>query len=90
MIGIIILTSVLALIFIIVNRLSDDKYIKTTSAVLVALFSVCLGGAIETYQHLDEPKAIDVYRGNTELEITETVRDSVVVSRDTVVVFKTK
>ena len=35
-----------------------------------------------------EPKAIDVYRGKTELKINEEIIDSVVVSRDTIVVFK--
>lgn len=35
-------------------------------------------------------KPIDVYRGKTELKITETKIDSVVVKRDTVVVWKEK
>lgn len=35
-------------------------------------------------------KALDVYRGKTELESTETVRDSVVVKIDSVVVWKDK
>lgn len=35
-------------------------------------------------------KPIDVYRGKTELKITETKIDSVVIKRDTVVVWKEK
>ena len=34
------------------------------------------------------PKAIDVYRGNTELQITQKVVNNVVVSQDTTVVWK--
>ena len=34
----------------------------------------------------ESPTALDVYRGRTELEITEVVRDTVVIKRDTVVV----
>lgn len=90
MIGLIGFIVVLVVICIIWNYFANDKYFRTLSVVFVAFISVCLGGVIETYQHIDEPKAIDVYRGNTTLEITEVVKDSVVVSRDTVVVFKTK
>lgn len=35
-----------------------------------------------------KPSAIDVYRGKTTLEITETIRDSVVIDRDSVVVWR--
>ena len=37
-----------------------------------------------------KPYAIDVYRGKTTLQITETIRDSVVIDRDSVVVWKQK
>ena len=40
------------------------------------------------YINKETPSAIDVYRGRTELEITMIIRDSTIVSRDSIVVFK--
>lgn len=37
-----------------------------------------------------KPSAIDVYRGKTSLKITETVQDSIVIKRDSIVVWKEK
>lgn len=46
------------------------------------------GVLVYTYICKDVPSAIDVCRGKTKLEITETIRDSTLVSRDSIVVFK--
>lgn len=91
MIGLIVLFILLIIIFAIWNFASylyeDMRFI---TLIFIILLSVCLGIVIKTNSNTDKPDAIDVYRGNTQLEITETVRDSVVVSRDTVVVFRMK
>ena len=47
-----------------------------------------LGVLVYEYIHKETPSAIDVYRGKTELEITMIIRDSTIVSRDSIVVFK--
>lgn len=36
----------------------------------------------------DEPRAIDVYRGRTELEVTSKYKNEELVDKDTIVVFK--
>lgn len=52
--------------------------------ILLIFLSGGIVGILSMPQKID---AIDVYRGRTELEITEVVRDTVVIKRDTVVVF---
>ena len=62
----------------------DGKVAKVSSEILkysvAVLFTICVCGIIS----ISTPKAIDVYRGRTTLEIT--YRDSVTV--DSIVVFK--
>lgn len=49
-----------------------------------------MGLYIKNNEKDETPTALDVYRGKTELEITEVVRDTVVIKKDTVVVFINK
>lgn len=56
------------------------------SFLIVFFLGFCLGNFIEWKKWYYKPKAIDVYRGNTSLEIT--YRDSVAI--DSIVVFKSK
>lgn len=65
-----------------------DKYNSLLRAICLFLLSYIFGVLVYTYICKDVPSAIDVYRGKTKLEITETIRDSTLVSRDSIVVFK--
>lgn len=67
---------------------STNKFQK-----LGGIFFVLVAGMFLSFLLLEirfQPSAIDVYRNKTTLEITETVRDSVVIDRDSVVVWKKK
>lgn len=59
-----------------------EKCFKIQKYSLVALFTICVCGIIK----ISTPKAIDVYRGRTTLEIT--YRDSIPI--DSTVIFKNK
>lgn len=80
-------TFILAIISLFVANNKQDRQCSIIGIFLgIALFMI---GYI-SYDNKDNPTPIDVYRGKTELKITETKVDSVVVKRDTVVVWKEK
>ena len=54
---------------------------------LTYIGGIVVGATMALRVESESPSALDVYRGKTELEITEVVRDTVVIKRDTVVVF---
>lgn len=56
---------------------------------MVSIGCMLIGLYIGTDGEDETPTALDVYRGKTELEITEVKKDTVIISRDTTVVFKT-
>lgn len=60
------------------------EWVPKESDCVYYIFGVLVYG----YIHKETPSAIDVYRGRTELEITMIIRDSTIVSRDSIVVFK--
>lgn len=78
----------MALVFII--TIYSNEYLIWFFELIAIGLAICLGGVIEAYQHVDEPKAIDVYRENTQVEIIEVIRDSIVISRDSIVIFNVK
>lgn len=58
---------------------------------IIGIFFIFLAGMLTSFLLIiifPKPYAIDVYRGKTTLQITETIRDSVVIDRDSVVVWK--
>lgn len=57
---------------------------------ILLLFLSGMVAGITTVLEPDSPAALDVYRGNTKLVTIETVRDTVVIKRDTFVVWKDK
>lgn len=65
----------------------EDHLIHVTSVFIGAVGIIVSLLLIFTTRDI---KPIDVYRGKTELKITETKIDSLVVKRDTVVVWKEK
>lgn len=65
-----------------------NKYNFLLRAICLSLLSYIFGILAYGYIHKETPSAIDVYRGRTELEITMIIRDSTIVSRDSIVVFK--
>lgn len=88
---IVILLFILILIIyfsIVAYKKSIDKKIFLESTACLFILSSMFGVLVYTYICKDVPSAIDVYRGKTKLEITETIRDSTLVSRDSIVVFK--
>lgn len=60
--------------------------INSVVIILIGEFAMIIGISLIIRFHYDIPKAIDVYRGNTTLEIT--YKDSIPV--DTVIIFKNK
>lgn len=54
---------------------------------LTYIGGIVVGATMVLRVESESPSALDVYRGKTELEITEVMRDTVVIQRDTVVVF---
>lgn len=82
-----VLTSIIIFI-ILIYKGSLDKHNSALYTICLFLFSSLFGVLVYNYICKETPSAIDVYRGKTELEITETTRDSTVVSRDSIVVFK--
>ena len=66
---------------------SEDRLIYITSIFIGAMGIIISLIILFTTKDI---KPIDVYRGKTELKITETKIDSVVVKRDTLVVWKEK
>lgn len=88
---IVILLFILILIIsfsIVAYKKSIDKKIFLESTACLFILSSMFGVLVYTCICKDVPSAIDVYRGKTKLEITETIRDSTLVSRDSIVVFK--
>lgn len=65
-----------------------NKYNFLLRAICLFLLSYIFGVLVYGYIHKETPSAIDVYRGRTELEITMIIRDSTIISRDSIVVFK--
>lgn len=53
---------------------------------LIYIGGIVVGATMVLRVESESPTALDVYRGRTELEITDVVRDTVVIKRDTVVV----
>jgi hypothetical protein len=75
---------ILGSIFYIWNIFTDDKDYRFISALLLIISTVIFTGLVSSYESRNTPTALDVYQGNTTLEIT--YRDSIPV--DSVVVWK--
>lgn len=76
--------------FISLGVKSDDKFIFNIFIGLIILTAIALGAAIEDFVNYKTPEAIDVYRGNAALKITNTVVDSVMVKSNILVIFNVK
>lgn len=88
MIGSFIILLIVVLLFLCLMQKTKDSFTKWFLSIFLVIFSIVLGAKIVTLFIVNEPKAIDVYRGNTTLKVIEIVEDSIVVSRDSVVKFK--
>lgn len=72
------------------------KNIKNDSAfvgvfgltIVVSVLSFAFGVITNDIKSNDVPRAIDVYRGNTDLKVTTITENGVVVEQDSVVIFK--
>lgn len=76
-----------------VKKKYDDKSYEVSFYILVfvdkvvfILAMIALTGTLNFFTN--EPEAIDVYRGKTELSIEQTMRGNKVIKSDTTVVFK--
>ncbi len=63
-------------------------YSKEGKSFITCLCAVGLFIIGEYAYIIDNPQAIDVYRGNTTLEITTTISDNNIIKKDTTVIFK--
>lgn len=79
---------VITLFILLIYKRSGYKKEFLGFAICLFLLSSILGVFVHANVCKDTPSAIDVYRGRTKLEITEIIRDSTLVSRDSIVVFK--
>lgn len=85
---------IIAIILLIIGTsalliISEESSSKLSPVAL--LFTLCLsiGGILLHASNIHKyPQAIDVYRNNTELVITESVKNGVVTDCDTTVIFK--
>ena len=68
---------------ILICFLAYDSFDNFWSTILCIIGGILVGASITEIKHENSPNALDVYRGNTTLEIT--YRDSVAI--DSVVVF---
>lgn len=67
-----------------VITISENLYVR-----ILALIAVIIGlGFIGFDQKIGSPTALDVYRGKTTLKITVIQQDSIIVYKDSTVVFK--
>lgn len=64
-----------------------DEY-KNLFLICAMMFSFIWGNFSIAYGYERTPSAIDVYRGDTELNIKQTVENGVVIENDTTIVFK--
>lgn len=79
---------IIAVFILLIYNRSNFKGESLDFAICLSILSFIIGALVCANIYKSKPLAIDVYRGKTELEITETTRDSTVVSRDSIVVFK--
>lgn len=88
--GIILATvSFLSIISIFVYIDSDTQVIKEMLMTFCSVITLVLGiGLIIASTLQEEPEAIDVYRGKTELRIKQEIINDEIVSTDTTVVWK--
>lgn len=69
------------------NKVSETKFVAVYGAIIVgALVVFALGFCVG----LQGPQAIDVYRGNTELQVTYKVQGNDTINIDSTVVFNNK
>lgn len=85
MIEIILSVIVIILCIIIIFTFSKEKWFTLLVSVLGLLYAIKIGTLITDKNDID---SIEVYRGNTKLEITEKRVDSQIVERDSIVILK--
>lgn len=79
----------IAFLYAVCSNEIEDNLIRALTGLLVILCLIC-GVLVGIYNNSDQPTAMDVYRGKTELSITYKVVGQDTVARDTIVVLKKK
>lgn len=87
MVALVILGVALAIIGVAIIYIDGD-IIDLVGILAIFTGGVLIGIFFNRSAERNNPPAIDVYRNKTELQITEIRRDSLVIERDTLVVFK--
>lgn len=82
----IVLLLILATVLTYLNSCKDE--IPPPSSALLSSAILLIGIAVGIITPKEEPSAIDVYRGKTQLQITETTNSGKVIQRDSTVVYK--
>ena len=85
---------IIAIILIIIGTftlliISEESSSRLSPAALLFIIFLTIGGILLHESTINRyPKAIDVYRNNTELIINKSIKNGVVVDYDTTVIFK--
>jgi hypothetical protein len=89
-----IITFIIAIILLIIGTIalftiSEKSSSKLSTIAILFIIFLATGGILLHESNIHKyPQAIDVYRNNTELVITESVKNGIVTDCDTTVIFK--
>lgn len=84
MVGTLIALGFLYVIYLIWNVSTDNEYGRLFSAIILTIAGIIFSALLSLYENRNTPTSLDVYQGETTLEIT--YKDSIPI--DTIVVFK--
>lgn len=79
--------TIVAALLILLNSIQVEKAASQLKICIISCIIFCAGMAIGVMGDTS-PSAIDVYRGKTQLQITETTSSGKVIQRDSTVVYK--
>ena len=82
----VVLLLILAIVLTYLNNCKDET--PPLSPYLLSSGMLLIGIVVGIITPKEEPSAIDVYRGKTQLQITETTSSGKVIQRDSTVVYK--
>lgn len=83
--GLIFTITILMISNVIVSTLTFNKNIKTVIIGVIIILTFIITSFLYCHDRIDP---IEIYRGNTELVITEKVVDGIVIERDSIVIMK--
>ena len=85
---IVLLIWIIYLIVIIISAINNINIKRRVIVISISIAIIIILTIVSVKINPDNIKPIDVYRGKTELKITKTYRDSIIIDIDSVVVYK--